>query len=167
MRLGLTDSRYSGVVSLGLWLQKFSLDVLGDHVSTCTSHSGAKKSYDWSVEQLPDLLLTTHRVKTQQVAKSRGQWCGDIELASYLSKSVGSVSLVLDLCITYERWGSSSKAKVHVRVNRQSWKQASHQILWGRGRTKTFFFNFFVFKKLENLKYDLVRPKVPKYSLTW
>ena len=29
--------------------------------------------YHWSVEQLPDLFRTTHRVKTQQVDKSRGQ----------------------------------------------------------------------------------------------
>ena len=53
--------------------KKFTLDVLGDHVSTCTTHSGAKKTHDWAVEQLADLFRTTLRVKTQQVAKSRGQ----------------------------------------------------------------------------------------------
>ena len=43
------------------------IDALGDHVSTCTVHSGAKKSYDWTVQQLSDLFHTTHhnRVKTQ------------------------------------------------------------------------------------------------------
>ena len=51
----------------------FVFDVLGDHVSTCTVHSGVKKAHDWEVEQLADLFRTTHRVKTQQVAKSRGQ----------------------------------------------------------------------------------------------
>jgi hypothetical protein len=53
--------------------RNFTCDVLGDHVSTCTAHSGAKKAHDWAVEQLADLFCTTHRVKTQQVAKSRGQ----------------------------------------------------------------------------------------------
>ena len=53
--------------------KKFALDALGDQVSTCTTHSGAKKAHDWAVEQLADLFRTTHRVKTQQVARSRGQ----------------------------------------------------------------------------------------------
>ena len=43
-------------------------DPLGDHVSTCTTHSGAKKTHDWACEQLADLFHTTHKVKTQQVA---------------------------------------------------------------------------------------------------
>ena len=53
--------------------KKLVCDVLDDHVSTCTAHSGAKKAHDWVVEQLADLFRTTLRVKTQQVAKSRGQ----------------------------------------------------------------------------------------------
>ena len=53
--------------------RKFTCDVLGDHVSTCTVHSGAKKAHDWAVEQLVDLFRTTHWVKTHQVAKSRSQ----------------------------------------------------------------------------------------------
>ena len=32
--------------------QKFAIDALGDHVSTCTAHSGAKKAHDWAVDQL-------------------------------------------------------------------------------------------------------------------
>ena len=71
----------------------FTMDALGDHVSTCTAHSGAKKAHDWAVEQLADLFHTTHGVKTQQVAKSRGQRCGDIELAAYLSNAAGPVPL--------------------------------------------------------------------------
>ena len=35
------------------------------------------------VGQIDDLFRTTHKVKTQQVAKSRGQWCGDIEHLHY------------------------------------------------------------------------------------
>jgi hypothetical protein len=31
------------------------------------------------VDQLADLFRTTHKVKTQQVVKSRGHQCGDIE----------------------------------------------------------------------------------------
>ena len=61
--------------------RKFQIDALGDHLCTCTAHSGVKKAHDWVVDQLADLVRTTHKVKTQQVVKSRGQHCGDIELA--------------------------------------------------------------------------------------
>jgi hypothetical protein len=47
--------------------RKFQVDELGDHLCTCTSHSGAKKSHDWTVDQLPDLFRTTHKVKKQQL----------------------------------------------------------------------------------------------------
>jgi hypothetical protein len=50
----------------------------------------------------------THKVKTQQVVKSRGQHCGDIELAGYLANETGPVSLVLDLRITLDRVGSNT-----------------------------------------------------------
>ncbi len=45
--------------------RKFKIDALGDHLCTCTAHSGAKKAHDWAVDQLADLFRTTHRVKTQ------------------------------------------------------------------------------------------------------
>ena len=93
---------------------KSFLDVLGDHVSTCTAHSGA---HDWAFEQLADLFRTTHRVKTQQVAKSWGQRCGDIELAAYFSNAAGPVPLVLDLRIAHERWGSSSNPSLNGRLH--------------------------------------------------
>jgi hypothetical protein len=69
--------------------RKFQIDPLGDHLSTCTAHSGAKKAHDWAVDQLPDLFRTTHKVKTQQVIKSGGHQCGDIELAGYLTHAAG------------------------------------------------------------------------------
>ena len=94
----------------------FSYD-LGDHVSTCTDHSGVTKPHDWSVEQLPDLFHTTHRVKTQQVTKSRGQWCGDIEFPSYLVNVSGPVPLVLDLHITHEGWESSSRPSLNGQLH--------------------------------------------------
>jgi hypothetical protein len=53
--------------------KKFQLDPLGDHLNTCTAHSGAKKAHDWMVDQLADIFRTTHKVKTQQVVKSRGR----------------------------------------------------------------------------------------------
>ncbi len=83
---------------------KFKIDALGDHLCTCTSHSGAKKAHDWAVDQLADLFRTTHRVKTQQVVKNRGQHCGDIELTN----ADGPVPLVLDLRLAHDRFGSSS-----------------------------------------------------------
>jgi hypothetical protein len=60
------------------------------------------------VDQLPDLFRTTHKVKTQQVVKNRGQHCGDIELAGYLANEAGPVPLVLDLRIAHDRVGSST-----------------------------------------------------------
>ena len=59
------------------------------------------------VDQIADLFRTTHKVKTQQVIKSRGQHCGDIELAGYLANAAGPVPLLLDLRIA-DRYGSSS-----------------------------------------------------------
>jgi hypothetical protein len=88
--------------------RKFQLDSMGDHLCTCTGHSGAKKGHDWVVEQLSDLFRTTHKVKTQHVNKSRGRYCGDIDLVSFLVNVVGPVSLVVDLNITHDLFGSSS-----------------------------------------------------------
>ena len=88
--------------------RKFQLDPLGDHLNTCTAHSGAKKAHDWMVDQVADLFRTTHKVKTQQVVKSRGQHCGDIQLEGYLANEAGPVSLVLDLRIAHDRMGSSA-----------------------------------------------------------
>jgi hypothetical protein len=60
------------------------------------------------VDQIADLFRTTRKVKTQQVVKSRGQHCGDIELAGYLVNTSGPVPLVLDLRIAHDRVGSST-----------------------------------------------------------
>jgi hypothetical protein len=43
------------------------------------------------VDQLADLFRTTHKVKTQQVVKIHGQYCGDIELPGYLVNEVDPV----------------------------------------------------------------------------
>jgi hypothetical protein len=64
--------------------------------------------HDWAVNQLADLFRTKHTVKTQQVTKSRGRHCGDIELAAYLANAAGPVPFVLDLLIAHDRFGSSS-----------------------------------------------------------
>ena len=98
------------------------------------SSLGAKKAHDWAVDQLADLFRITHKVKTQQVVKNRGQRCGDIEIAGYLANAAGPVPVVLDLRIAHDRFGSSSNpdlngklhwpndmdksAKSHVRVIR-------------------------------------------------
>jgi hypothetical protein len=88
--------------------RKFQVDALGDHLCTCTAHSGAKKAHDCAVDQRADLFRTTHKVKTQHVLKSRGQHCGDIELGGYLSNAAGPVSFVLDLRVAHDRIGSSA-----------------------------------------------------------
>jgi hypothetical protein len=59
------------------------------------------------VDQLPDLIRTLHKVKTQQVVKNRGHHCDDIELVGYLVNTVGPVPLVLDLRVTHDRVASS------------------------------------------------------------
>jgi hypothetical protein len=97
--------------------RKFGIDSLGDHLCTCTTHSGAKKAHDWAVDQLADLFRTTHKVKTQHVVKSRGQHCGDIELAGYLANESGSVPLVLDLRIAHDRFGSSSDPNLNGKLH--------------------------------------------------
>ncbi len=84
--------------------RKFQLDPLGDHLNTCTVHLGAKKAHDWMVDQVADFFRTTHKVKTQEVVKSRGQSCGDIELAGYLVNATDPVPLVLDLRIAHFRY---------------------------------------------------------------
>ena len=77
------------------------------YLCTCTAHSGAKKAHDWVVDQLADLFRTTHRVKTQQVVKSRGQHCGDIELAGYLANAADPVG-------TQSRWFWTSESPMTV-----------------------------------------------------
>jgi hypothetical protein len=42
------------------------------------------------------------------VVKSRGQHCGDVELAGYLANAAGPVPLVLDLLIVHDRVGGST-----------------------------------------------------------
>ena len=37
--------------------RKLRVDALGDHLCTCTAHSGVKKALDWVVDQLDDLLF--------------------------------------------------------------------------------------------------------------
>ncbi len=81
-------SLYPKVVTFGC--RRFQIDTLDDHLGMCTVHSGVKKTHDRVVDQLPDLFHTTHRVKTQQVVKNRGQYCGDIELGGYLQNVVGT-----------------------------------------------------------------------------
>ena len=74
-------------------------------------------AHDWAVEHLADLFHTTHRLKTQQVPRSRIQRCGDIELSAYLANDVGPVPLVLDLSNAHERWGSSSNPNGQLQLH--------------------------------------------------
>jgi hypothetical protein len=59
--------------------RKFQLDEMGDHLCTCTSHSGVKKAHDWVVEELSDIFRTIHKTKTQHVTK-----CG-VDIVGILS----------------------------------------------------------------------------------
>jgi hypothetical protein len=91
----------------------FRLIRSGNHLCSCPPHSGVKKVHDWVVDGIDDLFCTNHKGKTQQVVKSRGQWCGDIKLSGHLTNVTGSVSLVLDLRIVHEHWGSSSDPSIN------------------------------------------------------
>ena len=91
-------------VNLNKWVNKSGED---------QDSGGQEISRPWVVDQITDLFRTTHTVKTKQVSKSRGQWCGDIELAGYLANTVGPVPLVLDLRISHDRWGSSSDPSIN------------------------------------------------------
>jgi hypothetical protein len=93
--------------------RKFQIDPPGDHLCTCTVHSGAKKAHDWAVDQIADLFRKTHKVKTHQVVSSRDQRCGDIQLAGYLANAAGPVPLVLDLRIAHDCFGSSSDPSIN------------------------------------------------------
>jgi hypothetical protein len=80
-------------------------------VNICSAHSGAKKVHTGRLSNL--LTCFAQKVKTQQVAKSRGQRCGDIKLDAYLANAAGPVPLLLDLRIAHERWGSSSNLSLN------------------------------------------------------
>jgi hypothetical protein len=56
------------LVACGCW--KFQLEAMGDHLYTCTAHSGVKKAHDLVIDQLVDLFHTTHTMKTQHVTKT-------------------------------------------------------------------------------------------------
>jgi hypothetical protein len=78
--------------------------------------SGAKKAHDWMVDQVADLFHTTHKVKTHQVVKCRGQYCGDVDLTEYLANATDPVSLVLDLLVVHDRVGSSTDPTLNGQV---------------------------------------------------
>ena len=65
------------------------------------------------VAKSTDLFHTTHKVKTQQVDRIRGQRCGDFELTGYLANEEGPVPLVLDLHIVHDRFGSSTDPSIN------------------------------------------------------
>jgi hypothetical protein len=72
-------------------------------------------AHDWIVGALGPLFRTAgHTVRTQYgVTASAGQRRGDVEIRSYLRDQAGSRSLVFDLSIAHDRFGSSS----HVQQN--------------------------------------------------
>jgi hypothetical protein len=97
--------------------RKFQLDVMGDHLCTCATHSGDKKANDWVVEKLGYLFHTTHHTKTEHVTKTRGRHCGKIQLSAYLVNVVGPEPLVLDLLITHDRFERPSDPSLNVHLH--------------------------------------------------
>ena len=54
--------------------RKFQIDTLGDHLCTCTSHSGAKKSHDLSADQIADLFRTQSENETGDEEPGSVMW---------------------------------------------------------------------------------------------
>ena len=82
--------------------------------SILTAHSGASKAHDWMVQVLAHVFRTAgHQVRTKHgVTASAGQRRGDLEIRQswqYLHDQAGSRSLVFDLAIAHDRFGSSSQ----------------------------------------------------------
>ena len=72
--------------------RKFQIDALGDHLCTCTAHSGAKKAHNL-------LNFSTQRQRL-------------IELAGYLTNATVPGPLVMNLRITHDRVGSSTDPRL-------------------------------------------------------
>jgi hypothetical protein len=88
----------------------FDPNLWATFVSTTLAHSGATKAHDWMVSVLGPLFRTAgHIVRTQHgVTASAGQRRGDVEIRSFLQDAAGRRSLVFDLSMTHDRYGSSS-----------------------------------------------------------
>jgi hypothetical protein len=94
--------------------KKFQIDALGDHLCTCTAHSGAKKAHD------DGRLSNSMTSFTQHTKRKRNRWLGarvgDLGTLNCLVTSrnaAGPVPSVLDLRIAHERWGSSSDPSIN------------------------------------------------------
>ena len=87
-------------------------------ISNVAAHAQLNKSHkahDWLVSVLGPLFRTAgHVVRTQHgVTASAGQRRCDVEIRNYLRDQAGGRSLVFDLSIAHDRFGSSS----HVQQN--------------------------------------------------
>ena len=87
---------------------------LGDDVNTSTTHSDAKRTHDWAVGQQADLFrTTTSKVRTTRVALSRGHRWRHGFGSDVLPHGLCRISLVVHLCLTNERFGSSSNPSLY------------------------------------------------------
>jgi len=86
-------------------------------ISSSYSHSArCNKGVDWMVKRARAVVRPSarHLVRTQHgVTASAGQRRGGVEVRSYLRDQAGSRSLIFDLSIAHDRFGSSS----HVQQN--------------------------------------------------
>jgi hypothetical protein len=99
--------------------KKFALDALGDHVITCTVHSGTKKSHDWSVEQTTDLFRTRHKVKTpERLHRCLGSGVSDVVTSILLSiwltwQGRSQCHWCWNYVLISGRWGSRSNLSLN------------------------------------------------------
>jgi hypothetical protein len=90
------------------------MDGMGDHLCTCTVHSGVKKALDWVVEQLVDLFHVTHHTNTQHVTKSRGR------RADYNNNPPNVVSFMFAIVSTSGRLHSEFIRLLFLQVHRET-----------------------------------------------
>ena len=79
--------------------KKFPVETYSDHTNTCTAHPGASKAHDWLVS-----VLARNSASPPARANGAATWRPD-----YLRDQAGSRSLVFDLAIAHDRFGSSSQ----------------------------------------------------------
>ena len=93
--------------------KKHCMDFHCDHTSTCTSHSGVTKLHDWMVGVLGQLFRTARHTVSTKKTEAQDNVAAELELSSYLQDAVEDRSLVFNLSMTHDCFGSSG----HVQEN--------------------------------------------------
>jgi hypothetical protein len=69
--------------------RKFQIDTLGDHLCTCTGHSGAKKAHDWAAN---DIDRSLNEAAADKIRKYRADYSNNPPNAISFMPAIGSTS---------------------------------------------------------------------------